>query len=282
MSKFRFLIAALVVLSPTVALADGIFQASYNETITFPNMTGNQHAQMIAFDGTHYWSCDGGSTGGDRLSEYDASGTWLANYQPGIDFRSCFTNNNTSPLYACEHDSNVIRVQTSPGVFGTHVTLTGGSLDDQSSVVLNSNGGGDFIAMSGGLVNSWGADGNHNGTTTLSGFGTMFDEASYPANCKIASAAGVLPDILRRASLGVGHGREPHRHDHPERRRHDLRRKPEPQLRQQPGFYCGRRERVVARLLHSGDSRTQHTVASRPRRSGTAAATTVRRLTVCH
>lgn len=182
-------VLALGILSNS-ALAVGIFQASYNETISFQDMAANQHAVGIAFDGNHYWSCDGGNTSGVRLAEYDASGIGLATYQPGVSFRSCFTNNNTATLYARGYDSSDILVQTSPGVFSTHVTLTGGSLNFQSSVVLNSNGSGDYIAMNGGIVGSWSASGNYMGATTLIGFGTMFGEENYPASCRIASAAG--------------------------------------------------------------------------------------------
>ncbi|MCH7701889.1 MAG: hypothetical protein IID37_09390 [Planctomycetes bacterium] len=189
--KKALIVPVIVVATPIAVLADGIFLPSYKEEISFLNTPGaNMIAMGMAFDGDHYWSCDGGGFKGIRLSEYDSDGTWLADYEPGFDPRSIFTADNTSPVYVRPYPTNTILVQTTAGVFADHVTLTGENLDPQSSVVFHTDGSGSFIAMEGGTVDTWNPDGSHAGSTALVDFGSMFGEGDYPANRGIASAAG--------------------------------------------------------------------------------------------
>ncbi len=124
----------------------------------------------LAFDGASYWGVDGGDTYGTRVSQYDASGNFIAAYSPGIDFRSVFTD-AAGHVFARQFDDNTIHSMTAPGVFAAAVSLTGGSLDAQSSVVLNGAGNA-YIAMNGGVVSSWDLTGVYIGAVSLAGYGT--------------------------------------------------------------------------------------------------------------
>jgi hypothetical protein len=140
----------------------------------------------MTWDGTSYWSCSGGSGSGVRLAQYAADGTVTNTYSPGIDFRSVFTKAPAvGPVFARGHSSNQIRVQTSPGVFGNDVLLSGGTLNSQSSVVFDFNRN-LFVAMNNGTVTRWAADGSLVDTVTLEGFGSLGTESSYPQNRGIA------------------------------------------------------------------------------------------------
>jgi hypothetical protein len=114
----------------------------------------------------------------------------LASYSPGLDYRSVFTRADGT-LLARAYNSGVIYQQTSPGVFvSSGVTLTGGTLDAQSSVVLN-GASTEFQAMSGGVVSRWSTNGAYLGSVTLSGFGSLSGENVYPQN----RGLGVLGDL---------------------------------------------------------------------------------------
>ena len=108
----------------------------------------------------------------------------MSTFAPGIDFRSVFTD-NTGNVYARAYNSPTIYQQSAPGVFASVLTLTGGSLDSQSSVVLNDNGA--FIAMSGGTVSMWDASGAFDSSFSLAGY-----SGGYPENRGIAAAGDYL------------------------------------------------------------------------------------------
>ena len=135
----------------------------------------------MAFDGTNYWACSGGSSVGVRLARYTSSGALVATYSPGLDFRSVFTRADGT-LLARAFDSGVIYQQTRPGVFAASgTTLTGGSLSSQSAVVLNAAGT-EYQAMNGGLVSRWSTNGTYLGSVALSGFGSLTGENTSPQN----------------------------------------------------------------------------------------------------
>ncbi len=139
----------------------------------------------MAFDGTNYWSASGGGSGGTRLARYTLSGVLAATYSPGLDLRAVFTRADGT-LLARAYSSGVIYQQTSPGVFAASgTTLTGGSLDAQSSVVLNAAGT-EYQAMSGGVVSRWNTSGAYLGSVTLSGFGSVSGENISPQNRGLA------------------------------------------------------------------------------------------------
>ena len=139
----------------------------------------------MAFDGTNYWSASGGSTAGTRLAKYSLSGNVVATYSPGLDFRSLTTEPNGT-LLARAFDSGVIYMMTSPGEFvSSGVTLTGGSLDPQSSVVLNGNAT-EFDAQSGGVVSRWSTNGTYLGAVNLIAFGAVPGEQASPQNRGLA------------------------------------------------------------------------------------------------
>lgn len=139
----------------------------------------------MAFDGTNYWSCSGGSTTGVRLARYTSSGALAGTYSPGLDFRSVFARADGT-LLARAYNNNLIYQQTSPGVFAASgTTLTGGILNTQSSVVLGAAGT-ECQAMSGGVVSRWSTNGAYLGSVALSGFGSLSGENTLPQNRGLA------------------------------------------------------------------------------------------------
>ena len=170
--------------SNSVALNLTVFNAggcSAANSATVPIITGfSVHTNVIftdaltattmtmAFDGTNYWSCSGGSTNGTRLARYGLTGALIATYSPGLDFRSLMTKADGT-LLARAFNSGVIYQLTNVGVFvSSGITLTGGSLNSQSSVVLN-GAGTEFDAMSGGVVSRWSTNGTYLGIVNLIG-----------------------------------------------------------------------------------------------------------------
>ncbi len=177
---------AIAALAAPLATAAAQFNSpSYNASKVFPNGSPNQHEMGMAWDGSSYWSVDGGNTNGIRITSYDASGNVTNTYSPGLDFRSIFTD-ASGQVFGRQFNDNTIYQMTAPGTFTAAVTLTGGSLNAQSSVVLN-GAFNEFIAMNLGVVNRWSLTGAHLGTTNLIGFGTLGNEGSYPQNRGIAS-----------------------------------------------------------------------------------------------
>ena len=185
-------VAALAVFGVSSAFGQGIFQASYNQTMSFDGAPGalEQTSMNMTYDGNHYWSASGGSPGGNRLAEWNGSGGYIASYQPNIDMRSVFTQGgNSSTVYCRGYGSNVVMRQTSPGVFTSHVTLSGGTLDSQSQVEFNSDGT-EYVAHLNGTVSRWDLSGNFLGSVTLSGYGSMFNEGNYPQYRGVVCAGG--------------------------------------------------------------------------------------------
>jgi hypothetical protein len=140
----------------------------------------------MVFDGTNYWSCSGGNSSGLRLARYGLTGALAATYSPGLDLRSVTTKADGT-LLARAYNTNIIYQQTSLGVFASSgITLTGGTLDPQSSVVLN-GAGTEFDAMSGGVVSRWNTNGAYLGTVNLTGFGSLAGEGTFPQSRGLAA-----------------------------------------------------------------------------------------------
>lgn len=158
---------------------------SVHTNVTFTDgLTGT--TMPMAFDGTNYWSCSGGNTSGTRLARYSLTGALLATYAPGLDFRSLMTTAN-GILLARAYGTNVIYLQTSPGVFvNSGITLAGSTLNSQSSVVLNSAGT-EYDAMYAGVVSRWSTNGTYLGAVTLTGYGTLSGENTLPENRGLAA-----------------------------------------------------------------------------------------------
>jgi hypothetical protein len=164
-------------------------QASYTPTLTFTDALSTTTMTMT-WDGASYWSCSGGGPAGVRYAQYNAQGVKVNTFSPGIDFRSVFTKGgNTSPVYSRGYNSNIVQVQTMPGVFANSITLVGGTLDAQSSVVWNENGT-ELVAFTGGTLTHWNAGGALIGTITFVGFGTLNGENGSPQNRGIVKAGG--------------------------------------------------------------------------------------------
>lgn len=179
------------------AFALGVFRAapveaaagllsSYTADVTFTDALTTSATMSITFDGTYYWSSSGNSTSGVRYGQYNANGTVVQTFSPGLDFRSVFVNpTSRGTVYARQYNSGTIYQQTSAGVFTTTaVSLPG--LDSQSSVVFNGVGS-EFLAMNNGVVSRFNLSGTLLGTVNLAGWGSN-GETNYPQNRGIAAA----------------------------------------------------------------------------------------------
>ncbi len=166
-------------------LPDCTLQTNYVAGMNFMGGLLEDGPMGMAFDGTNFWSVDGGGTVGNRLSRYTAGGVFLAAYAPGIDFRSIFTD-AAGRIYARGFNSANILRQTTPGTFVTNVTLVGGSLDSQASVVLNGNGS-EYVAVNSGTVQRWSTNGSFIGTVALAGYGTLAGDSGFPQSRRLAA-----------------------------------------------------------------------------------------------
>jgi hypothetical protein len=174
-----------------------IFANSYNATFTFQDAlgfgtTGGATTMTVAFDGTNYWSSAGGFSNATEYAQYDANGNFIANFNPGLDFRSIFTD-ATGTIFARQFADSTIFQQTTPGTFvSSGVVLASNSLDAQSSVVLN-GAMTEYVAMSGGTVSRWDLAGSSLGTVPLSDplggkpFGSLPGEDNFPQGRGIAA-----------------------------------------------------------------------------------------------
>lgn len=178
---------ATVTLGTAPVTAAVMFDPSDTAITNFASSASLASVDMtIAYDGTDYWSVSGNFPSGVRLAQYDGAGNVLTNYSPGIDFRSIFTD-SAGNVYARQFNDSTIYEQTSPGVFApSGVSLMGGTLNAQSSVVFN-GAGTEYVAMEGGTVSRWDLGGNFIGTVTLSGFGSDPNENISPQNRVIAA-----------------------------------------------------------------------------------------------
>lgn len=173
------------------AVADGIFEDSYAESMSFSGNAGLEQTSMnMTYDGSSFWASSGGGSTGIRLAQFANDGTLLDTYEAGLDFRSVFTaGGNGATVYGRAFSDATIYRQTSPGVFVADTTLIGGTLNTQSQVVFNSDAT-EYIAHEGGQVDRWDLGGNHLGSVALSGYGSMFGEGNYPANRGMVAAGG--------------------------------------------------------------------------------------------
>jgi hypothetical protein len=165
------------------------FRTNYFNSFTFTDALPSAPAIMtLAFDGTNYWSAGGGYANAG-YAQYDTNGGLIETFGGGLDFRSVFTNGNGFVL-ARAYDSGVIYEQTSPGVFApSGVTLTGGYLDPQASVVL-SGAGTEYLAMYNGAVSQWDLGGNFLSTVTLQGYGSLNGETADSTPARGIAAFG--------------------------------------------------------------------------------------------
>jgi hypothetical protein len=173
------------IISGPVSSTGSSFRTNYFASVTFTNGLGIT-TMPLAFDGTNYWSTSGGGPAGVRYARYDTNGVLLSTYSPGLDFRSVFTDGAGVVLARAYNDRTIYR-QSAPGTFvASGVTLNGGTLDLQSSVVLN-GAATEYIAMSAGVVSRWDATGNYLGSVNLQGFGTLAGENTIPQSHSLAA-----------------------------------------------------------------------------------------------
>ncbi|RIX43019.1 MAG: PEP-CTERM sorting domain-containing protein [Rhodocyclales bacterium GT-UBC] len=184
-------LAALSTASLTSVHAVSIFSsASYSATASFTDHNPST-TMTLAWDGVNYYTASGGGYG-SPYAKYDASGNFVASVSPnpGIDFRSVFTDSSNN-LLARGFSSNTIYRQTSFGQFTAQTQLLGGTLDAQSAVVLN-GAGTEYLAELNGTVSRWNLSGTYLGSVALSGYGSV----GYPANRGLAVAGDNLLTYL--------------------------------------------------------------------------------------
>lgn len=180
-------IAAIALTGASLTAHANVFtQASYTASTTFTDHNPST-TMTLAWDGSKYYTASGGGTG-SPYSEYDAAGNFIAQNHPGIDFRSVFTD-GSGDLLARGYAGRTIYKQNSFGSFSTLTTLNGGSLDAQSAVVLNGSDT-EYLAQSGGTVDTWDLSGNFTGAFTLAGFGGA--QGAYPQGRGIAAVGNEI------------------------------------------------------------------------------------------
>jgi hypothetical protein len=175
----------VLALLPAVAQAGPVFASEYSASATITDALQST-TMTIAFDGVNYWSSSGGGASGVRYAQYTSGGALVNTFSPGLDFRSVFTD-GAGDVYAREYLNSAIYKQGAPGVFSPYATLSGGSLDSQSAVVLDSAGT-RYIAMEAGTVYQWDLAGSYMGSLGLVGWGG--GDTGYPQDRGIAAAGG--------------------------------------------------------------------------------------------
>lgn len=150
------------------AQAGGFINALYSADITLQDSI-DPILMGIAFDGTHYWTASGGLTTGTRLAQYDDMGNAIASFTDiNMDFRS-ITTDASGTLIARRYAQYTLEEQGSPpGSFTQGVTLSGGYVGDQATVVLNRSG--QYVSMLYGMVYTWDASGSLTSSFRLDGF----------------------------------------------------------------------------------------------------------------
>ncbi len=176
---------SIVMPNTPVILTEGCsFRSNYFASQLFTDAL-TETTMTLAFDGTNYWSSSGGGSGGARLARYDSAGVLLATYSPGLDLRSVFTDASGTVFARAFSDATIYR-QTGAGTFiNSGVSLSGGNLDPQSSIVLNDTET-EYLAMNAGIVSRWSTNGTYLGSVNLLGFGSVAGENAYPQNRGIA------------------------------------------------------------------------------------------------
>jgi hypothetical protein len=161
-------------ITPLPTLSTGCsLRTNYFANLVFTDALPSTTMPM-AFDGTNYWEVAGGFSTGFRLAQYDPNGVLLGTYQPGFDFRSIFTDGKC--LLARVFNSPIIYRMVSPGVFtNSGVSLIGGTLNSQASVVMNSAAT-EYLALGLGAVSRWDNRGNYLGSVVLNGYGSLAGE----------------------------------------------------------------------------------------------------------
>lgn len=163
------LIAAFALTTASLASQAAFFtQSSYNATTTFTDRNPAT-TTALAHDGINYYTSSGGS-GYSPYAKYDSAGNFIASASPnaGIDFRSVFTN-SSNDLLARGYASNKIYQQSSFGNFNVVANLSGGTLDAQSAVIINTSNT-EYLANIRGLISRWDTAGNSLGSVTLAGY----------------------------------------------------------------------------------------------------------------
>lgn len=147
-------IAGLVMLTMQVAHAGAVFTAgSYGSSLRLDG-NGNGDVPMgVAYSGGTYYTGSGGHPQSPE-AQNDSAGALVAvaSPNPGLDFRSLFTD-ATGAVYARGYNNSTIYRQTSFGNFDALVNLSG-TLDAQMQVILNSAGT-MYVGNRGGSIQEW-------------------------------------------------------------------------------------------------------------------------------
>jgi hypothetical protein len=179
------ILSAAALLAVATGASAQFDEPAYDAVMTFTDGgAGGSTTMTLAFDGTNFWSANGGYTN-NPVHQYDADGNLQTTYDVPLDQRSIFTDG--ARLYIRPYGDPTIYMQDSPGNFSPYITLSGGSLDVQAAVVST---GSEYIANNFGSLNRWDSSGAFLGAVNLSGFGSQNNEAEYPQGRGIAFGGG--------------------------------------------------------------------------------------------
>lgn len=107
---------------------------------SFPDYSGNLHPMGIAFNGTHYYVCGGGTNPGD-IAQLDAAFNLITTQNVALDCRSIFFNPADGQIYIKGYTNNgLFRLHTSPFDGTFDVVFTGIFQDSQSKVCASLDG----------------------------------------------------------------------------------------------------------------------------------------------
>jgi hypothetical protein len=107
---------------------------------TFPDYSGNLHPMGIAFNGTHYYVCGGGTNPGD-IAQLDAAFNLITTQNVALDCRSIFYNPADGQIYIKGYTNNgLFRLHTSPFDGTFDIVFTGIFQDNQSKVCASLDG----------------------------------------------------------------------------------------------------------------------------------------------
>ena len=172
----------VLALASASAFASGTLFDNAALILTFPDGSGAPGSTFMSGDqdGTYIWTCTGGFSSGLELARYNLDGTFSANFDPAIDFRSIYVS-NSGQLYAKSFCGNVYSI-TQSGVSTLLYAIA--DFDCQSAGSLNGDDS-ELLTMSNGTVYRYNAaNGASLGSFGLIGYG-VGSEFNYPDNVQM-------------------------------------------------------------------------------------------------
>lgn len=165
-------------------------KVSYDATMVFQNKPVADTPMGIAWDGSSFWVGGNSTVGGFTETRYDGTGKLLASYQPSLTFSAIYTKGDgTSPVFARAATWLVVEQQTAPGQWSAPMTLEGPDPPAATGIAWDTDHS-EFIALMDGILHRWDSMGKALPNVPFQDFGTMNNEAAYPAGRRVAWAYG--------------------------------------------------------------------------------------------